>query len=107
MTIIKVMSKRPPFDLVYADEVKRHLQAIEAEYHPVIRETIESHLIHEPDVETRNRKLLKRPIAFGADWELRLRPDNCCRVFYQVDAEQRLVKILTLGVKERSRLFFG
>jgi hypothetical protein len=107
MTIIKVMAKKLAFDLVYADEVKDHLRAIEVKYHSVIQDAIESQLIHEPDEETRNRKPLKRPIAFGADWELRLGPDNCFRVFYQVDADRREVKVLAVGVKARNRLFFG
>jgi hypothetical protein len=75
------MPKKPPFILVYADEVKGHLRTIEGKYHSVIESTIEDQLLHEPDVETRNRKPLKRPIAFGADWELRLGPGNRFRVF--------------------------
>jgi mRNA-degrading endonuclease RelE of RelBE toxin-antitoxin system len=102
-----VMSKRQPFTLVYADEVKDHLRAIEAKYHSVIQSGVETQLVHEPDVETRNRKPLKRPIAVGADWELRLGPDNRFRVFYQVNTESREVRVLAVGVKERSRLYFG
>src|SRR5437879_7660602 len=75
------MAKKHPFALVYADEVKPHLRAIEPKYHSVIQSEIEKQLLHEPDVETRNRKPLKRPIAFGADWELRFGPDNRFRVF--------------------------
>ena len=74
--------------------MKPHLRAIEPKYHSVIQSEIEAQLLHEPDVETRNRKPLKRPIAFGADWELRLGTDNRFRV-------------LAVGVKERNRLFFG
>jgi hypothetical protein len=101
------MAKKQPFTLVYADEIKEHLRAIEAKYHPVIQSAIETQLLHEPDVETRNRKPLKRPIAFGADWELRLGPDNRFRVFYQVKTKTREVRILAIGVKDRNRLFFG
>src|SRR5947209_4885537 len=32
-TIIMVMETKPPFVLVYADEVKQHLRSIEAKYH--------------------------------------------------------------------------
>jgi hypothetical protein len=92
---------------VYADELKDHLRAIESKYHSLIQSTIEVQLLHEPDVENRNRKPLKRPTAFGADWELRLGPDNRFRVFYQVNAESREVRVLALGVKERNRLYFG
>ena len=102
-----VMAKRSPFALVYAEEVKQHLRAIETKYHSLIQSAIETQLLYEPDVETRKRKPLKRPIAFGADWELRLGPDNRFRVFYQVNAESREVRVLAVGVKDRSRLFIG
>ena len=102
-----VMAKKQPFTLVYADEVKVHLRTIEAKYHSVIQTEIETQLLHEPGVETRNRKPLKRPIIFGADWELRLGPDNRFRVFYQVNTESREVRVLAVGVKDRNRLYFG
>jgi len=101
------MAKKRPFALVYANEVKEHLGAIEAKYHSVIRSAIEVQLLHEPGVEARNRKPLKRPIAFGADWELRCGPDNRFRVFYQVDAESHEVRVLAIGIKIRAQLFFG
>jgi hypothetical protein len=107
MTIITVIVKKPAFILTYADEVKTHLLAIESKHHSAIHSAIETQLLHEADVEARNRKPLKRPIAFGADWELRLGPDNRFRVFYQVNAERREVCILAVGVKIRSKLFIG
>jgi hypothetical protein len=102
-----VMAKKPPFTLVYAAEVKGHLRAIETKHRSDIQTGIETQLLYEPDVETRNRKPLKRPIVFGADWELRLGPDNRFRVFYQVNTESREVHVLAIGVKDRSRLYFG
>ena len=102
-----VMAKKSPFALVYADEVKHHLRAIDIKYHSLIQSAVETQLSHEPDVETRNRKPLQRPAAFGAEWELRLGPDNRFRVFYQVNTETREVRVLAVGVKERNRLFFG
>lgn len=102
-----IMAKKPRFALVYAAEVKQHLRAIESKYHSVIQSESEAQLLFDPDVETRNRKPLKRPIAFGADWELRLGPDNRFRVFYQVKVESHEVRILAIGVKERNRLFIG
>lgn len=101
------MGKKRPFALVYAEEVKQHLRAIETKYHSLIRAAVASQLLHEPGVETRNRKPLQRPIAFGADWELRLGPDNRFRVFYQINAESREVRILAVGVKDRNRLVIG
>jgi len=102
-----VMAKQSPFALVYADEVKKNLRTIEIKYHSLIRSAVETQLSHEPDVETRNRKPLKRPIAFGADWELRLGLENRFRVFYQVNAESHEVCVLVIGVKDRNRLFIG
>ena len=105
--IMVIMVKRTPFALVYADEVKQHLRAIETKYHAVIRSETEAQLLFDAAVETRDRKALKRPIGFGADWELRLGPDNRFRVFYQVNAQSREVRVLAIGVKVRNRLFLG
>ncbi len=102
-----VMARKQPWVLVYADEVKGHLRAIETKYHSLIESEVENQLLHDPDVETRNRKPLERPIAFGADWELRLGPDNRFRVFYQVKADSPEVRVLAVGVKDRNRLLIG
>jgi mRNA-degrading endonuclease RelE of RelBE toxin-antitoxin system len=101
------MAKKQPFALVYSDEVKRHLRLIDAKYHSLIRSEVEAQLRFTPDVETRNRKPLRRPIAFGAEWELRLGPDNRFRVFYQVDRQGRTARVLAVGIKEKSRLLIG
>ena len=105
--ILVIMAKKPPFALVYADEVKQHLRAIETKYHSLIRTEVEAQLLFQPNAETRIRKPLKRPIAFGTDWELRLGPDNRFRVFYQVNAASREVRVLAVGVKDRNRLLIG
>jgi hypothetical protein len=101
------MPKKPPFALVYADEVRRHLQAIETKYHSLIQSEIEGQLQWEPEVETRNRKPLKRPVSFGAQWELPFGPGNCFRVFYLVKAEHGEVQVLAVGIKVRNRLLVG
>ena len=101
------MAKKPPFALIYDPEVVKHLAAIEAKHHSLIRLTIEEQLRFEPETATRNRKPLERPIALGARWELRLGPDNRFRVFYRVDPEQRQVRILAIAVKDRNRIFIA
>jgi hypothetical protein len=73
----------------------------------LIRSTIEERLQHEPEVETRNRKPLRRLPSFGATWELRFGPDNRFRVFYKVRRESSEVHVLAIGVKEGSRLYIG
>ena len=68
---------------------------------------MESQLQFEPDVETRNRKPLKRPVMFGAKWEIRFGTDNRFRVFYRVDYDQQQVVILAIGEKVGNRLLIG
>jgi mRNA-degrading endonuclease RelE of RelBE toxin-antitoxin system len=108
VTIIMVtMKPGQPYNLIYAPVVKRHLQVIEAKYYPLIRKTIEEQLSHEPDVRTRNRKPLTRPVLFEATWEIRFGSDNRFRVFYDIDQKQRTVFILAIGIKHGNRLFIG
>ena len=108
MTIIVVnMVPRKRFNLIYAPITKMHLKAIERKYYSLIRTSIENELQFEPEVETRNRKPLKRPIMFEAECELRFGPDNKFRVFYDINIESHEVHILAIGVKEGNRLFIG
>jgi mRNA-degrading endonuclease RelE of RelBE toxin-antitoxin system len=99
--------KREPFSLVYAPVVHEHLAVIEPKYDSLIREKMEKQLTYEADVETRNRKPVRQPAAFHAEWELRFGPNNRFRVFYQIDHESREVRIVAIGVKERNRLMVG
>ncbi len=102
-----VMTKRPIFTLKYAPITKSHLKTIDRKYYSLIRTAIENSLQHEPDIETINRKPLKRQVDFEAEWELRFGPDNRFRVFYDIDIEAHEVHILAIGAKERDRLFIG
>ena len=101
------MTPKQRFNLIYAPQVKQHLRAIARKHHALIRSKIEEQLQFEPDVETRNRKPLKRPVEFGAEWEIRFGPNNRFRVFYEADREQRAVYILAVGVKRGNRLLIG
>ncbi len=95
------------FNLIYAPQVKLHLKTIERKYHSLSRSRIEAQLQFEPNVETRNRKPLKRPVELGADWEIRFGPDNRFRVFYAVDFEKWQVLVLAIGVKQGNKLVIG
>lgn len=101
------MMPRRTFDLVYAPITKEHLKAIEPKHYALIRSTIEAQLRFEPDVETRNRKPLKRSVVFEAEWEIRFGPGNRFRVFYEVEREHNTVHILAIGKKEGNRLLIG
>ena len=101
------MDSKRAFELAYAPQVKDHLRVIERKHYRLIRQEIEAQLQFEPEVETRNRKPLKRAVAFGAEWEIRFGPRNRFRVFYEVDRDARVVYILAIGVKVRDRLYIG
>jgi hypothetical protein len=88
--------------LVYANTFKDHMNFVDAKYHSMIRETLENQLQHEPDVKTQNRKPLKKPMAYHAEWELRFGPKNRFRVFYAIKNEE--VILLAFAEKERNRL---
>ncbi len=108
MTIIIVrMAAEQRYLLVYAPVTKLHLKTIERKYHSLIRTSIEGELQVEPDVETKNRKPLKRSVTFEVERELRFGPDNRFRVFYDINMDSHEVHILAIGVKEGNRLFIG
>lgn len=108
LTIIMVsMVKKRSFELIYAPVIKEHLNAIDKKYYSLIRHKLEEQLSVEPDRETRNKKPLKRPVTFKADWEIRFGPNNRFRVFYQINRPERQVFILALGEKKGNRLFIG
>ena len=95
------------FNIVYDEGVVEHLTAIDTKHHSMIQHEIEQQLTDQPDVETRNRKPLRRPSPLGATWEIRFGPDNRFRVFYKIDSGKREVQVVAIGVKERERLFVG
>ena len=101
------MAKQEPFSLVFAPIVHDHLDAIDAKYDSLIRQKMEEQLTYEPNVETRNRKPVRPPAAFQAEWELRFGPKNRFSVFYQIGLENREVRIVAVGVKDRNRLLVG
>ena len=101
------MAKRSKFALSFAPEAIEHLDLIESKYHGLLRRTIKEQLTYAPTEETRNRKPLDQPAPFEASWELRCGPDNRFRVFYDVDSGSQAVRVLAIGVKDRSRLLIG
>jgi mRNA-degrading endonuclease RelE of RelBE toxin-antitoxin system len=98
------MAREQPYNISYDAATKKHLRAIDAKYHSLIRAKIEEHLQFEPDKETRNRKPLRQPAPFAATWEIRFGPDNSFRVLYGIDEEHREVQVQAIGVKEGDRL---
>ena len=105
--IMVIMARRRPYTLAFASEVARHLRAIDAKHHALIRKKIGEQLRFEPAAETTHRKPLRPPAPFGATWEIRFGPDNRFRVLYDIDQETHVVQVLAIGEKRRERLFVG
>lgn len=101
------MNPKRTFGLVHSSQVREHLNAIERKYYGLIRQEIEAQLQFESELETRNRRPLKRAVAFEAEWEIRFGPNDRFRVFYEVDRDVGVVYILAIGVKVRDRLYIG
>ena len=105
--IMVIMARRQPYTLMYARGVTKHLKSIDAKYDSLIRAKMEEQLLFEPNVETKNRKPLRQPAPFAAQWEIRFGPDNRFRVLYDIDEEQHAVQIVAIGEKEGNRLIVG
>src|SRR5262245_47893402 len=102
------MARRVKFSILYAPEVRRHIEAIPRGSRSDIRRSIEEQLGSEPARITKNRKPLEElPGPLGATWELRCGVHNQFRVFYELELSERQVRILAIGVKDRDRLFIG
>ncbi len=107
MARIIVIVMRQSYTLIYARGVTKHLESIDAKYDRLIRAKIEEQLQFEPGVETKNRKPLRQPAPFAAQWEIRFGPDNRFRVLYDIDEEDRAVQIVAIGEKQSGRLIVG
>lgn len=87
-------------EINYTEDALADLEGFRKYDQTLILDTIDRQLTHQPAVETRNRKRL-RPNRVS-EWELRI---GHFRVFYDVLADDGLVKVIAIGYKERSRLF--
>jgi hypothetical protein len=102
------MGRRAQFAIIYAPEVRSHVDAIPLNLHGAIRRAIGEQLTYEPGRATRNRKPLEAlPGPSGATWELRCGLHNEFRVFYEFEASAHQVRVLAIGVKDRDRLFIA
>ena len=92
-----------PYRIEYSPETDQHLRALTARQRATVFDAVDEQLAHQPTVETRNRKPMRpNPLA---PWELRV---GELRVYYDVEEEpDRLVTVLAIGVKDRSRIFIG
>jgi mRNA-degrading endonuclease RelE of RelBE toxin-antitoxin system len=92
-----------PYHIEYSPDAEDHLRALTARQQATVLDIVDKQLIHQPTVETRNRKPMRpNPIA---PWELRI---GDLRVYYDVEEEpESVVYIRAVGVKERNRVRIG
>lgn len=101
------MTKARPYELLYDPRVRDHIARVDKKYHSLVRKEIERQLRYQPEMETKNRKPLRRPSSLGSAWELRIGPENRFRIFYNTDSVMRTVHVLAIGVKIKERLYIG
>jgi mRNA-degrading endonuclease RelE of RelBE toxin-antitoxin system len=92
------------FQIAFTQTAAEHLRSYRKFDQQIILDAIEAQLRNEPQVETRNRKLLgENPLS---DWELRI---GRFRVFFDIVVadEHRVVKIKAVGHKEHNKLLIA
>lgn|SRR5215210_2098532 len=90
------------YDIEFAESVKAQLGQLTARDRMLVLDAVEKQLLHEPFVETRNRKPLRpNPLA---PWELRV---GDLRIFYEVGEEAGKVYIVAVGEKRGSSVWIG
>jgi mRNA-degrading endonuclease RelE of RelBE toxin-antitoxin system len=90
------------YEIEFTRQAYGHLKAVRRFDRNTILDAVKEQLTYAPTEETQNRKLLRdNPLA---DWELRVGQH---RVFYDVDTDNRRVRILAVGVKDRNKLTIG
>ena len=68
-----------PYRIEYSPDARDHLRTLTARQQSLVLDTVDAQLIHQPGVETRNRKRMRsNPIA---PWELRI---GDLRVYYEI-----------------------
>ena len=84
----------------YSPDAEEHLRGLSARHQSIVLDTVDKQLMHQPTVETKNRKPMRpNPIA---PWELRI---GNLRVYYDVEEEpEPVVYIRAVGTKERNRV---
>jgi len=88
------------YRIEFSPEAEEHLAFLTARERALVLDGVGRQLAHQPDAETRNRKLMRaNPLA---PWELRI---GDCRVYYDVKRDPvPMVLVRAVGVKEHSQL---
>ena len=90
------------FQIEYSPAAEDHLRALTARQRARVLDTVDVQLMHQPDVETRNRKPMRpNPVA---PWELRI---GDLRVYYDIMRDSDRVLVRAIGIKKRNIVRIG
>lgn len=91
-----------PYQVIFSEDAEAHLTFLAARDQRIVVAAIEEQLPSQPNVPTRNRQVM-RPNNVGT-WKLRI---GNLRVYYDIEEETLIVRILAIGVKERNQVRIG
>ena len=93
------------YEIEVSPEARDPMQGFSARQRATVVEAMKRQLLHEPAVQTRQRKCMKadKP-GYVAPWELRV---GDLRVYSEVRDAGGRVRILALGIKDRNRVLIG
>jgi mRNA-degrading endonuclease RelE of RelBE toxin-antitoxin system len=91
------------YRIVFTMAADEHLHDLTARQEATVLDTVNKQLLHQPTIQSRNRKLLRENRL--AKWELRI---GDIRVYYDViEGPEPVVLIRAIGLKVRSRVYVG
>ncbi|MCX6361009.1 MAG: type II toxin-antitoxin system RelE/ParE family toxin [Armatimonadetes bacterium] len=90
------------YDIQYVRSAVEQVRALDAQRRAQVVDAVDEALRHTPDLQTRNRKLLRTNTL--APFELRV---GDVRVFYDVSHDPDVVLVVAVGVKQGSQLRIG
>jgi mRNA-degrading endonuclease RelE of RelBE toxin-antitoxin system len=97
-----VCANRGMFAIRFAEGDEEDLRKIRVFYRNQILDAIEEQLVHEPDIRTKNRKLLENLLPSSQRvtpvWELRV---GEYRIFYDCSPARAAVSVLAIRRKRR------
>ena len=91
------------YRIEFAPDVEGHLRFLTVREQTIVLDAVHKHLVHQPDVITRNRKPMRsNPVA---PWELRV--GNLRGYFDCRDTPEKIVTVRAVGRKLRNRVMIG
>ena len=92
-----------PYRIEYSPDSEDHLRSLTGRQRAIILNRVDRQLVHEPTVETRNRRPMRpNPVA---PWELRI---GNLRVYYDVEEDpEPVVSVRAIGIKKRNQVWIG